>query len=238
MVQKLASELITTNWSGASLVRVPRRARPFSESDLTDLLTAALQKDFVKDRGELQVHLGRPFTTITAPDEPLTVKVSNLPSAGICQNCVATCQLWNGHEFVGSWDLSLRAEIWRDVPIARTTLTRGSSVKDADVMMERRDILADHNYYLNFPTTDSTLEFADTVSAGMPILNHSVRVRPLIARGQLVEGVFQEGSLSISLKVESLEDGLLGQTVRVVNPKTKKELYGKVQNDSTVSISL
>ncbi len=71
----------------------------------------------------------------------------------------------------------------------------------------------------------------------MPVLNRSVRVRPVIQRGQMVDGVFQDGSLSISLKVETLEDGLLGQTVRVRNPKTKRELYGKVQNEQTVLIA-
>jgi flagella basal body P-ring formation protein FlgA len=53
-----------------------------------------------------------------------------------------------------------------------------------------------------------------------------------------VEAVFQEGSMTISLKVEALEDGALGQTVRVRNPKTRRELYGKIQNEDLVSIAL
>jgi flagella basal body P-ring formation protein FlgA len=53
-----------------------------------------------------------------------------------------------------------------------------------------------------------------------------------------VEAVFQDGNLTISLKVETLEDGGLGQTVRVRNPKTKRELLGKVQNEDLVLIAL
>jgi len=60
----------------------------------------------------------------------------------------------------------------------------------------------------------------------------------VIMRGQLVEAVFQEGTLAISLMVETLEDGALGQVVRVRNPKTRRELSGKVENDKTVRISL
>jgi flagella basal body P-ring formation protein FlgA len=63
-------------------------------------------------------------------------------------------------------------------------------------------------------------------------------MRPIIQRGQVVEGIFVEGALTISLKVETLEDGLLGQTIRIRNPKTKRELHGKVQNDQTVFIAL
>jgi len=238
LAQACHAELITTNWSGAIQVRVSRRTRQLSDFELTGLLTDTLQKQFVKDRGELELHLTRPWTKVPVPDEPLTVKVSGLPAAGVCPNFVASCELWCGKELVGSWDLALRAEIWRDVPVARSTLQRGQQVKDADVTMERRDILAQRDIYLNFPTTDDGLEFTESVSAGTPLFNRSVRVRPLILRGRLVEGVFQDGTLSISLKVEALEDGSLGQTVRVINPKTRKELYGKVQNEQTVLIVL
>jgi len=56
-----SSELITSNWSGATLIRVSRRTRQFTDSDLTDLLTATLQRESVKDRGELELHLTRPW---------------------------------------------------------------------------------------------------------------------------------------------------------------------------------
>jgi flagella basal body P-ring formation protein FlgA len=35
-----------------------------------------------------------------------------------------------------------------------------------------------------------------------------------------------------------LADGLPGQTVRVRNPKTKREFYAKVQDEQTVVINL
>jgi flagella basal body P-ring formation protein FlgA len=53
-----------------------------------------------------------------------------------------------------------------------------------------------------------------------------------------VEAVFQDGPLTISLKVETLEDGALGQMVRVRNPKTRRELSGKVQNEDLILIAL
>jgi flagella basal body P-ring formation protein FlgA len=238
LVQKATSGFITTNWSGATQVRVSRLTRQFVDSDLTELLTASLQKDFVKDRGQLELRLTRPWAATPVPDQPLTLKVVELPSSGLCPAFVVTFELWNGHERVGNWQVSVQASIWRDVPLARSTLVRGQSLRDADVTMERRDILSQRDFYLNFPPADDTYEIADGVQAGMPILNHSVRLRPLIQRGRLVEGLYQDGSLSISLKVEALEDGLLGQTVRVRNPKTKRELFGKVQNEQTILISL
>ena len=82
------------------------------------------------------------------------------------------------------------------------------------------------------------MELAENVATGMPLFNRSARPRPLIKRGQMVEAVYEEGSLKISLKMQTLEDGLPGQTVRLRNPKTNRELYGKVQNEEMVRITL
>lgn len=239
LVQKQASEFATTtNWSGATQVRVSRRTRQFDLPEMTELMTATLQKEFVKNRGELELHLSRQWTPTEVPDEPLTLKVGEVPAQGLSPNFMLTCELWQGRERVGQWQLAVQAAIWRDVPIARSGLHRGELLKDSDIATERRDILSQRDIYLNYPTTDDSLEIAENVQPGMPVLNRSVRTRPAILRGRVVDAVFTDGALSISLKVEALEDGLLGQTVRVRNPKTKRELYGKVQNEQTVLIAL
>ena len=238
LVQKTASELITSNWSGAARIRVSRRTRQFSDYEMTAMLTACLQQDYVKDRGELELHLGRPLAAFAVPDEPLMLKVADLPANGLGPNFVVRCELWNGQEHVGDWQLAVLAKLWRDVPLANSRLNRGELLRDADLVMEKRDILVQRDALLNLSSDDGVLELTENIPVGQPVLNRSVRVRPAIRRGRLVEGVYQEGNFSISLKVEALEDGLIGQTVRVRNPKTKRELNGKVQNEQTVLISL
>ena len=238
LLRKQTPALLVSNWSGATQVRVSRRTRQFIDSDMTDLLTATLQRECVQGRGELEIHLTHTWVPLPVPDEPLTLKVFDLPSAGLIPNCVVRCELWNGKERVGDWQLAVQASIWREIPVAHSALTRGESLRDADVTLERRDVLVLRDAYLNFSHADENLQLAENIPAGLPVLNRSVRVRPIIQRGQLVEGVYQDGSLSISLKVEILEDGLLGQTVRVRNPTTKRELHGKVQNEQTVVIAL
>jgi len=230
--------LSITNWGGAAEVRVSRRVRVFEESDLVELLTATLQKEYVKNQGELELHLTRPWPKPEVPDEPLTLKVAEMPALGISPSFVVTFELWAGKESVGKWQAPILAAVWRDIPVAHSTLQRGQALKDADVTMERSDVLIHRDAFLNFPTIDESIELTESIPAGRPILNRSIRVRPLILRGQMVEGVFQDGTLAISLMVETLEDGALGQTVRVRNPKTSRELYGKVENEKTIRIML
>ena len=232
------AELGATNWTGPARVRVLRRTRELGELEMTGLLTAALQRDYVKDLGELELAFARSWTAVTVPDEPLRLTIGEMPSAGVNPTFVAGFDLWNGQERVGHWQAVLQAKVWREAAVAHSALTRGQLLRDADIVMERRDLLAVRDAIVNISKDDNSLALVDNVAAGLPVLNRAVRPRPLLKRGQVVDGVFEQGTLTISLKVEILEDGLLGQTVRVRNPKTKRELYGKVQNEETVRITL
>ncbi len=227
-----------SNWTGPARVRILRRTRPLDETEMTGLLASALQRDYVKDLGELELHFGRPWTAVTVPDEPLRLTIGEMPAAGVNPNFVAGFDLWNGPERVGHWQAVLQAKVWRETAVAHSALTRGELLRDADIVMERRDLLNVRDAILNISKDDNSLALVENVSAGLPVLNRAVRPRPLVKRGQMVDGVFTQGSLTISLKVDILEDGLQGQTIRVRNPKTMRQLYGKVQNEETVRITL
>jgi flagella basal body P-ring formation protein FlgA len=227
-----------TNWTGPSRVRISRRVRALDEPELTGLLTAALQQEYVKDLGELELRFSTPWMAVTVPDEPLSVKLTQMPAAGVNPDFLAGFDLWNGKERVGHWQAVLQARVWRLIPVAHSALTRGELLRDADITMERRDALALREVVLQISKDDNSLALVENVSAGLPVPNRAVRPRPVLKRGQLADGIFEQGSLTISLKVEILEDGLLGQTIRVRNPKTRRELTGKVQNEETVRITL
>ncbi|HEX4122745.1 MAG TPA: flagellar basal body P-ring formation chaperone FlgA [Verrucomicrobiae bacterium] len=238
LAKQALPELDTTNWAGADVVKVTRRTRPMDEEELTKMLRSDLQRDYVADRGELEIHLSRPWQTLEVPDEPLTLQITEIPASGVMPNVIIGFELWNGFERVGAWHLPLQARVWREIPVAHSPLTRGESLQNADISMERRDVLLQRDPCVTFPVTDPSLELTIGVPVGTPVWNRYVRSRPLVHRGELVEAVFQEGTLTISLKVETLEDGALGQIVRVRNPKTRRELVGKVQNEDLILIAL
>jgi flagella basal body P-ring formation protein FlgA len=229
---------LATNWEGATTIHVSRQLRAFEDPELTQLLTATLQKEYVKNQGELELGLTKPWASVQVPDEPLTLKIKQMPANGISPAFIMTFELWDGWERVGSWQVVAHAAVWRDIPVAHSALTRGETLKGADLTMERADVLVERDAFLNFPIVNDSLELSENIQVGHPILNRMVRVHPLVLRGQLVEGVFQDGSLGISLMVETLEDGILGQVVRVRNPLTKRELYGKVESEKSVRINL
>lgn len=238
LLQQTAPELCTTNWTGAAQVKITRRTRAVTESDLKELLTTALQQQHVQDRGELELRFIRPQATVNLIDEPLTVKMLDLPTAGVTANFVARFELRAGEEVAGTWQIPVQARIWREVYVAGAQLKRGQLLRDADINRERRDLLTTRDALTDLDLNDTGLEVAENVMPGIALTSRSVRLRAIVHRGKLADAIITDGAMTLSVKVEILEDGLPGQTIRVRNLKSKREFRGKVQNEETIHVTL
>jgi hypothetical protein len=194
------------------------RQRVFTEADLLELLTATLQKEYVKEKGDLELRLGRPWASRSIPDEPLSIKVLDLPATGITSSFILRFELRTAQGTVGTWQLSMQARIWRDMWIARSALKRGEPAASADIERERRDLLTMHEPLAEFAAGDTSLELAEPLQAGSPLVARSVKARPVIR--------------------QALEDGAPGQIIRVRNAQSRRDIRGKVINEQTILIPL
>lgn len=238
LLQKSAPELVSTNWTGATQIKVSRRTRTLAESEIKELLAASLQQNYVKDRGELELRFSRPVPSAIVIDEPLTVKMLELPSTGVTANFIARFELRAGEELAGTWQIPVTANIWREVYVAGSALKRGQLVRDADLSRERRDMLALRDALTTVELDNPFLELGENIPAGMALTSRSLRLRPIVHRGKVADAIINDGALTLSVKVEILEDGLPGQTIRVRNLKSKREFRGKVQNEETIHVTL
>jgi flagella basal body P-ring formation protein FlgA len=228
-----------TNWAGPELSRVSRRMHPLSEKQLLQLLTSSLQQHYIKERGELELRLTRPWTPVNVPDEPLTLEVLDLPTVGVTPAFIARFEFATSHEeHLGSWQAAVQAKVWREVWVARSPIKRGESVHGADLVRERRDMLVCREPLADLAADDSALEFAEPLQAGTPLFARLIRPRPIVHRGQSLAAMVQDGALLITLKVEALEDGALGQLIRVRNPLSRRDLHAKVVDEQNVLVSL
>ena len=213
-------------------------SQEFGEAELQALLTATLQRDFVQDKGELEVHFTRRWPTLTITNAPVTVKILDLPTAGVTGNFIVRFQLQTAGRGLGTFQVPVRAHVWRDIWVARSSLRRGEPLTHCDRGQERRDLLAVREPVLGTVADDAAYELAETVPAGQPLLQRSVKLRTLVRRGQVVEAVVRDTALAVAIKVEVLEDGARDQQIRVRNLQSKRELRGKVLDEATVVVSL
>jgi flagellar basal body P-ring formation protein FlgA len=78
----------------------------------------------------------------------------------------------------------------------------------------------------------------EPVQPGVTLLARFVRPRAIVRRGQSLAALVRDGGLMISLKVEALEDGALGQTIRIRNPVSRRDLRGRVLDEQNVLVPM
>jgi flagella basal body P-ring formation protein FlgA len=227
-----------SNIPGPAMIRVGRRVRLLDQEEILQRVAAQLQKEIVGSRGELDLRFARPWTAAEVPDESLVLKVVDLPPNGLTALFVCRLELSTSNEIVGRWQVSLAAKIWRDVWVSHRPVPRSMPLANAELGRERRDVLTIHDALAAFDSVDDSLETSEYLPANTPLLARAIKPRPTIRRGQTAAAMLVDGGLSISMKVEVLEDGIPGQLVRIRNPQTRRELRGKVQSEGTILVCL
>ena len=81
-------------------------------------------------------------------------------------------------------------------------------------------------------------QLKSTLIKGRPLLARQVRRIPVVFRGDVVDAVYRSGLLRITIKVQAMEDGAEGDSVRVRNLDSKNELRGIVRNENAIEIEL
>lgn len=223
---------------GAETVRVARKMRSLEESEVREMLSEMLQKDLVGGRGDLELRFTRAWNPVSVPDDPLKLRIVDLPLSGLSGNFVLRFELSAGSTLAGTWSIGVQAQVWREIWITRAPLVRGQSVRDADLVLEKRDVLSFKEELAGLDPNDGRLEFSRGVPAGSPIFARMLRVKPVVRRGQVVEALIEDGALQIGAKVEVLEDGAPGQFVRVRNLQSRREFKGKVRDEETIVVAL
>ena len=207
--------------------------------EILQALSDLLRKELVRDQGELELRFVRPWAPTPIADEPYTLRIPDLPASGLTPNFHLRFELITESETLGTWQTPMEARLWKEVWMCQQPLKRGATVQASDVSRERRDALKLPRDLI--PTSFNPQEewqMAENVNPGQPLLRRSVQAKIILQKGQMVDALLKDGTLSIAIKAEVLDNGAPGQIIRIRNPNSRRELRGKVINEQTVLLLL
>lgn len=94
------------------------------------------------------------------------------------------------------------------------------------------------NKFLDDIDIESSKQYAakKQLIANKPVLKSDVLEKAIITSGQIVTLRFQKGSLRIDTKGVAVDQGSIGQMIRVRNFDSNKILHGKIESNSIISI--
>jgi hypothetical protein len=122
----------------------------------------------------------------------------------------------------------------RKVVVGRQFLRYGTALSPD--MLEEQEIAAS-GVDLLAVSSIKDLEYGEMVrdmQAGVPLRSHDVRRATLVKQGQaVILTIGQSGGFAISARVEAMQDGKMGEQIRLKNPESGRIITGVVTGTGT-----
>ncbi len=123
----------------------------------------------------------------------------------------------------------------RPVLVTVTALARGMTVQAQDVRLQPVVLPAGSGPYIEQPAEALHAEVMRDLPAGTPLRRGDLRPSILVKRGQLVQlSVGQSTGFVVSARVEALQDGRMGEAIKLKNPESGRVLSGVVKGPNLV----
>jgi flagellar basal body P-ring formation protein FlgA len=75
------------------------------------------------------------------------------------------------------------------------------------------------------------------LKAGQVLRQSDIAVAPVVKKNDLIRVVVNTGQMTLSVQGKAMQDGALGQTIRVVNVNSNRQLSGTVVDAGTVNVT-
>ena len=126
----------------------------------------------------------------------------------------------------------------RPVLVASYLLSRGEALEESMVEMVERDITTLRNGYFTEPALLQDMQTRRSLAAGAVLTRNHVSAIPGVKRGTAVELVARTKRFIATALGEAMQDGGVGERIRVKNSDSGKILYGQILDAHTIQIGL
>jgi flagella basal body P-ring formation protein FlgA len=208
--------------------RIAEIARGFAQQQLgphgtmLELELAAAPRELVLPEGQLDVQTSLQTGSVASGFLTVLVEATSMDGRGTRATRSAT--------------VAFRVTGDQPVLVAVRELTRGSAVTAADLRVERRPLERLPRHALADPREAIGKEVVRAVAAGEAIGAASVTAPRVLRRGSPVTLLLEGPGFRIAARGTASEDGIVGQTIKVVNQSSRREMSGRVEDERTVRV--
>ena len=234
---KIASAL-DVDWkpnSAAEQIILRREAAVLPQSEITSELEKKLQDSGVEDKFTI--------TYLTAPsdivlprgtEESMEITAFNFDPQGDRFDAVIVAP--SAENPLKRVSVSGRIERQLAVPVLRNSLKNGDiiGVQDIDWIDVPQNKIANGTAMSEKDLIDMTPK--RVAAAGKPLLLNDLAPPQMVERGDAVTLVFETGAMTLTAKGKALQNGAVGDTVRVANTDSNKNLQGVVTAHREITI--
>jgi flagella basal body P-ring formation protein FlgA len=209
-------------------------AEPLSLEEARETVALALAEQFRNETGTWEVEF------IRLPELPSgteLLEVTTFPSRP-ASSMLLRMRFSSASEVIFEGNVAIRARLLRDVLVAREPITRNQSVDPYQFDTQRVDVLRENGAVGFDDLAEGDFLYYRSIPAGRILNWRDIVRRPVVQRGQLIEVAAINGALSVVLKGMALEDGAVGELIRIRNPESRREIAALVVGEGRAEIRL
>ena len=130
-----------------------------------------------------------------------------------------------------------------NVPVANRKILPNTRIKAEDFRVEKINVAVSpaREYRGSMVTDLASLENSETrqtILEAQFVVNSAIQRSPDVRKGEMIKLQMVSGDLSLTTAATVLENGSIGERVRVLTSRTKKEVVGKIKSDHTIEVNL
>jgi len=218
-------------------VYLEREGQTFSLNDLQGaILELARDQDL---EGDVVIHVFGRKTGLYLP-HGLTVDdiaIENFELSEQRNRFSALLKIPTGTAEITEQRISGTIEEIRLVPVFNRVMSPGEVISDADIEWRKYPI----RRILRNSVQSSSQLIGHTVKrpsqAGKLLKEADITMPVVVAKGSIVLMTYTRGRLSLTMQARALENGGTGDTIRLMNQKSKKTVFGKVIGEDHVEVA-
>ncbi len=116
-------------------------------------------------------------------------------------------------------------------------LNRGDVISESDLDVTELKKGSSGLIYVTDPEQLVGMSAKRPLRSGIPLRASDVAVPKVVTKGEIVTMAFEAPGMSLSVRGKSLDDGLLGDTIRVLNTQTNRTVEATVAAPGYVLVS-
>jgi flagella basal body P-ring formation protein FlgA len=178
-----------------------------------------------------------PYQNIEVPSGKLKINVS-VNTRYFTPTAIARVEILVNEKQITAFGVPVRLQVWDKIWVASDTINRGETLSAANIKVETKEIgLIAEKVVREETALDGNLVKKSFVP-GEVIDMRFVESIPVIMKTSQVSLVFKTPLITVNLPGEALDNGKMGDYIKVRNKNYKKDYIGKVIGANTVLINL
>lgn len=178
-----------------------------------------------------------PFQDVTVPNGTVTIEVQPSEDKFMPRDLEKVGIFVNG-KLVKKFNAPVVVKAYKDVLVAAGFVNRGTQINQSTVRVETREVSNKIEYALDTRALSREILAKKAFRDGELIDKRFIKQRPDVLRNAMVTTLFKTNNLTIIIDTKALSDGVVGDTICIINKDYNRVYKGKIIGENKVLVRI